>query len=66
MAQSLRADFGNNSMTNLRARIEKLEAADSKGVVILWRHHTEPDEQAEARLPKMSLDCSICWDTACQ
>jgi hypothetical protein len=36
--------------TNIRGRIEKLEAKSSSDeMMILWRHHWEADEQAEAR-----------------
>jgi len=37
------------AVVNLRSRLEKLEAANSDGLVVVWRYHTETDEQARAR-----------------
>jgi hypothetical protein len=34
---------------DLRARIEKLESRTRPGMVIMWKHHSETDEEAKAR-----------------
>ena len=36
-------------MTNIRARIDKLESHAKPGIIVMWRHHTETDDQAKSR-----------------
>lgn len=36
-------------MSNLERRVEKLEGDGEKRLLVMWRHHTETDEQAEER-----------------
>ena len=37
------------TVTNIRNRVGKMEAAAHQDLVVLSRHHTETDEQAKAR-----------------
>jgi hypothetical protein len=34
---------------NIRARLDRLEDAGKPGVIVMWRHHSETDEQAKDR-----------------
>ena len=36
-------------MVNIRTRIDKLENEAKPGVIVMWRHHAETNDQAKAR-----------------